>query len=52
MTPEFLEEMRNAYNDIDRSAGCPVIRVATDADDVRDADVRNELIARIRGEMP
>jgi len=52
MTPEFLEEMRNAYNDIDQSAICPVIRVETDADDVRDANARNELIARIRSEMP
>ena len=51
MTPEFLEEMRNAYNNIDQSAGCPVIRVETDAADVRDADARNELIARIRSEM-
>ena len=51
MTPEFLEDMRNAYNDIDRSAGCPVIRVDTDATDVRDTDVRNELIARIHSEM-
>ncbi|MDP6542477.1 MAG: deoxynucleoside kinase [Phycisphaerae bacterium] len=51
MTPEFLKEMRRAYNDIDQSAGCPVIRVETDAADIRDADARNELIARIRGEM-
>ena len=51
MTPEFLEEMRMAYNDIDRSARCPVIRVDADAADVRDANARNELIARIRGEL-
>ena len=51
MTPEFLQEMRMAYNDIDRSARCPVIRMDTDAADVRDANIRGELIARIRGEM-
>lgn len=52
MTIEFLEEMRNAYNDIDQSAGCPVIRLCTDATDTRRADVRNELIERIGGELP
>ena len=51
MTPEFLEEMRMAYNDIDQKVGCSVIRVDTDASDVRDESVRNELIVRIRGEI-
>ena len=51
MTPEFLEEMRKAYNNIDQSARCPVIRVATDAADVRDANALTGLIAQIRGEM-
>jgi len=52
MTSEFLDGMRKAYNNIDQSARCPVIRVATDTSDVRDADTRSKLIARIRGEMP
>jgi deoxyadenosine/deoxycytidine kinase len=51
MTPEFLEEMRIAYNDIAQIADCPVIRVDTDVSDVRDADVYGELIARIRAEI-
>ncbi|MDP6637309.1 MAG: deoxynucleoside kinase [Phycisphaerae bacterium] len=51
MTPEFLEQMRMAYNDIDQTSGCPVIRVDTNASDVRDAEVRNELIARIRSTL-
>jgi deoxyadenosine/deoxycytidine kinase len=51
MTLEFLEEMRIAYNDIDQTVDCSVIRVDTDASDVRDDSVRNELIARIRAEI-
>jgi deoxyadenosine/deoxycytidine kinase len=51
MTPEFLEEMRMAYNDIDQTIGCPVIRLDTDASDVRHDSVRGELIARIRAEI-
>jgi len=52
MTSEFLEDMRKAYNDIDRTADVPVIRVDTDAADLRQANPRGELIARIRSRMP
>ncbi len=51
MTPEFLHEMRMAYNDVDRTVDCPVIRVDTDAADLRDAEARGELIAQIRNRM-
>ncbi|MDP7286704.1 MAG: deoxynucleoside kinase [Phycisphaerae bacterium] len=48
MTPQFLHQMRMAYNDIDQTAGCPVIRVDTDACDLRLAEARDDLIAQIR----
>ncbi|MCP4375132.1 MAG: deoxynucleoside kinase [bacterium] len=51
MTPEFLKEMRNAYNDIEQSTGCPVLRVDTNASDLRDASIRSELSDRIRDKL-
>jgi len=52
MTPEFLTRMRMAYNNIDRTSGCPVIRFDTAAGDLREPDVRGELTAQIRGLLP
>lgn len=51
MTPEFLTEMRQAYNDIDKTVNCPVVFVDTHVQDLRQGDLRGELIEEIRGKM-
>ena len=47
----FLSTMRRAYNDIETRVGCPVLRMACEALDLRrDAD-RAELVTRIREQL-
>jgi len=48
MTPQFLQDMARAYNNIGQSVDCPVIRVDTGDVDLRRIDHRSELIDRIR----
>jgi deoxyguanosine kinase len=52
MTPEFLTRMRMAYNGIDQTCGCAVIRVDTSVRDLREPDAGAELTAQILSLLP
>jgi deoxyadenosine/deoxycytidine kinase len=51
MTARFLRAMRIAYNEIDQTGNCTVIRVDCTATDFCDPHRRPELIAQIRAQL-
>jgi hypothetical protein len=51
MTAQFLADMQREYNALPASAGCPAVRVDTQAVDIRDAAQRAGLILAIRAKL-